>query len=1479
MQQMHSMQQSPAMINQKRLQAGQANAQSQPFPPQLQHQMQASPLNMNSQNLMSMNASNMGNAQTPQQPNQQPQQGVSGAPQQQQPTLSPADNAQINALATKLMQGAPKERVEQIKIKFLNLSQEQQDMVRQKYGNPVLLHFRQEAQKLWMAQRNRQQLQAQMDNQRANGAGVNPAMGQNPLLLRNPQQASASQNVSGAMSGQDFDISQIAGQQADALRSQDAGQLVVPASNNNMNLNQQVSGMPMGLNQGGTFNQQGMGVTGQMPTGLQLQQNFLNPQQAQHAQQLRLRMAHAQAQAQAQAQQNLQRQQNQHMGMNAQMAGMGSQTPQPSPMALLTQPVSQPNQPGGATPQRPQSTMPQLQQGPNQPDPRALQALQQAQDRANALGAPNQPFQAGIRRQLPTFVQSLPDQVKVSLATMNDEAYQLAIQRLQAQRMNAPGGFPGGQMQGLQRGQVPTPQPQGLGQIQPPGIVTGNQQPGPMANQGHMPNTALNEQAHLQRLQHQMLQQSNLPPNILQQLDQKPFPPSLVHANNFSVPEHVRTWSQLKLWVLQNRNSVPQTFTVVKVLQLQLRLLQQQHVAQGRTNQGQNGGVMPQSGLPIAASMPGPAMQTMPNMQPQQQIPPTNLPQTWQVIPVSPEEIMMFRQKHPQAQTSPEDQLRIIIQRHKFERLQKTRLQQQQHQQQAAAQQAQQQQQQQQQQQSFAQQNNMQQIQIPPQPAQPQRPMSQMPQQPLQRQPSQPPSQRQGIPPSANMAISTSQMPGPRQPSVAASVQQGVKRQATDDLMETSQPVASAVPMQSTMSQQQPPSGVSQHVQLGQQNRASVNAPFPPKPSIPQEELERRYQLLLKQSEDPNYVPKRPPGPILPEARQRLIALLKETARFIPELDNCIRLFFMNTADEKQTKQYFKARQVLRENVDFKDFSLAQNLTQNPRTVEITIEQIKKFVTQITMKFKPAKVRGQSSTLQDATGVVATPNQQQLLSGPQNEAITAQQQMSNSPAQLNAVNLQQHTKAHQRKQPNIKPPAAPTTERGQFPPFDASPVREPTYAGPQRFTTSDLKIPAKKKQKVGQTATPSSTSTQPTPAAQPSPQVVKTPSPEIPRKAPDVKVEAPKPVIPTMPVMPFKCVENNCNNSFATQADLDAHKKEAHVVIKDFIAYELENLAEAIGLNKDGSTKTSDTAKDGESQKASAKTSGSGKNDSPSTRAAQAGKGPTSAPADTKSSSATDKLADEIDKAADIDDPWANSLLKPAEIAEIFHPVDTLINPAFLNFNPTRDELITAGIISADRPPTPSPDDVPDLSDPNTTPSPASKDASTVAGGAAPAAADAPSLDLPSWVADDWAWPMDPAKQWDDESVYFEPEECSGSGKAEPEPACPDLALWDVDWVRAELFVGPTGHPDDVVPLSEAQRARRDAERAEKEAREARERETRAKDPAALKKWEEEERERAAKRAEEIERLKFLKTRDVPGWEDTLMEDFVAFDH
>jgi hypothetical protein len=216
----------------------------------LQQPMQASPLNP--QNLMQMSNSNMGNTQMAPQGNQPPQQGTSAAQQTQQPPrFNNADLTQISHIANTLMQNAPQKRIEQIQARFAKLNPVQQESVLQKVGNPVALHFRQEAQKIWLAEQNRQ-LQANIGNQRQNGMGVNPAMAQ----------------------------------------------------------------------------------------------NFINPQQALEARQLRLCMA--QAEAQAKAQQDLQRQQTQQMTMANQMGGMTSQT---NPMSLLTQPVAQPGQPGGGIPQ------------------------------------------------------------------------------------------------------------------------------------------------------------------------------------------------------------------------------------------------------------------------------------------------------------------------------------------------------------------------------------------------------------------------------------------------------------------------------------------------------------------------------------------------------------------------------------------------------------------------------------------------------------------------------------------------------------------------------------------------------------------------------------------------------------------------------------------------------------------------------------------------------------------------------------------------------------------------------------------------------------------------------------------------------------------------------------------------------------------------------------------------------------------------
>lgn len=723
----------------------------------------------------------------------------------------------------------------------------------------------------------------------------------------------------------------------------------------------------------------------------------------------------------------------------------------------------------------------------------------------------------------------------------------------------------------------------------------------------------------------------------------------------------------------------------------------------------------------------------------------------------------------------------------------------------------------------------------------------------------------------------TPQMPTPRQPSVSQ-LPQGVKRPATEDSVENVQSSAPAAPMQATISQQRTSNGPGQRQQPGQQNSVATNGAIPQRPNIPQELLERKWQELLKQYENSANIPKRRPGPISPEVRQHLENLIKETAAFIPELDDCIRTFFMNTGNEQVTSGYLRMRLVLRENVNFQNFTLVQDLTIDPKALEKMIDQVRKVVASVSISFKKQNLRARQTAAQ--VGPTALQAQQQL---PGSDAAATNQQMSTAPAQLNAVNLQQHNQQQAQRRPNIKPPAAPTIGPGQFQPFATSPQGVPRYEGPQKVSAADLKMPPKKKQKTGQTTAPSTTAQAP-PVAAPAPQISKTGSPELLRKQAEVKVEAQK------PVMAFKCSENGCGRAFQTQEELDGHKKDTHVVIEDCLSYALENLAESIGLNKDGTLK----APHADAQKPSTKMSAKQGSDALKKGAEQPAKAGTSIPADGKAGT-TDKPADSADGAdatapMDVDDPWANSPLKPSEIADIFNPIASLISPTSVvdSFNPTREQLVKAGIIAADRPLTPAPSDeeVPDLSDPNTTPSPTYRD----------------------WKDDPWyadykmpKWALQPVETWlparppsvvDDNETVFDDDPMldllpgspvdlerpwikrtmePGEVKGREMDAKDVVSMPGQVWAK-HGWVGPReGEEEKVVPVTEKQRVVREEERKKREKERERDEENRRKDPERLKKWQEDkakEREKLRKKAEEIERLQYLKQKDVPGWEN-----------
>ena len=169
---------------------------------------------------------------------------------------------------------------------------------------------------------------------------------------------------------------------------------------------------------------------------------------------------------------------------------------------------------------------------------------------------------------------------------------------------------------------------------------------------------------------------------------------------------------------------------------------------------------------------------------------------------------------------------------------------------------------------------------------------------------------------------------------------------------------------------------------------------------------------------------------------------------------------------------------------------------------------------------------------------------------------------------LNAANLQQQqqqlNKMHQRSgSRSSQTPAAPTSAQPPFAFGASSPHGVPAYITKSAVTQETLHIPARKKQKQN--------NGQITPGSNASPQVNKAPSPEVKRQqAPESKPQ-PKPAL--------CCSEPECdrhNVGFDSEESLRRHTQEEHIQpLENPVKYAQDNLAELLGLDSHGKSKSS----------------------------------------------------------------------------------------------------------------------------------------------------------------------------------------------------------------------------------------------------------------------------------------------------------------
>ncbi|KAF2175668.1 hypothetical protein K469DRAFT_609955 [Zopfia rhizophila CBS 207.26] len=1124
----------------------------QGFPnPQLQRPMQASPIPMTQgQSSMGVNGAN---SMAFQQAQNNQQQNMQRPPQPSQQS----DNAMILQLTKKLMSQARPEVMAKLKQDIDSWPPERLQELRNKNIDPLLIRFKQQAEMMIKSGKINMGT-----GQAGQGAGQNGRPVQQPG--QQPQMPNQQMNLNQRQPGHEFDFNALANQQIEALRVQDQGQQVVPASNN-------ANGTQM------------MGFPGQNPQPGQ-PQNAMAQRQAAFANAQAQRQAQAQAQAQARAQQQLQQQQQQAAQAQAQAAqaqganqmlrgqigglNLPPGTQQSPAMPMLTRPMVPPGQPGPTTPQqRPQAHVPQMTpQGQPQVDPQvATQLMREAQQRAAVAAQGGQPLTQQLRMSL--MPSDLAPELKQQLMQVPDSQFKNILSRYMAQMRqkgaNPNAQFPGGQgpisqpnmmlnaAQNLQLGMPGNQMIHGInmGNLgQNPGINLGQQTPNAVAAQqlpiGQQPQNPQQQQQRFLVAQ-RVLQQN---PGIINATDNKPFPSNYLSAPiQQLVPPDVKTWAQIKHWAGEKPDlpqEEKQKLLLLQVMHFQDMMRQAQQAHQNGMAGGQRvppqslaGGPAPQTRM---VSQPGPPGQIPARTGPQQ----PSIPPMPPIPQVTPQEIQTFRARLPPNQAHVSDeQLRqwIMNQRMNFRKQQQMALVNQQ-----------------------AQGNQMPQ----PQPMMPgQGPQTSRPP-PAQPQPAQPA-------PQTKQPNKAQPPPKPAQPTNQNNLNKGVKRpnEDTNESVKTETPAPNATPQAPPMVPSKSQQGMPNLTQAQMQQMASLT---------PQQQAQMRAQLLKAQdatnkqqqrphpsfdevmarAKDPNREAKframlteedrkatrGPTIPISPEARAGLQQLVREKLPTLRKVEIALRIFnasYDEGKTEELARSVMRARAQLLRQMNPSDGTLLDQLSLSEEDFKGQLRHIIQFVGKVMSRFQ---------------------NQQgQNLSGQQNQL---QPQAPEAPPakqhQLNAANL----KIVERQQRQQKAPQASTTDRPPFPLGGQSPRGAPTYFVEPQIKAGNLRIPDKKKQKLdhanSQTSTPGQT-------APPQVGTGKGGSPQLKRQQQPEKPVEQKPT--------FKCKESGCDYSlrgFDTQAELDAHFKDNHAKIEDPLQFALDAMADYLDIDASSGQPKSD---------------------------------------------------------------------------------------------------------------------------------------------------------------------------------------------------------------------------------------------------------------------------------------------------------------
>lgn len=476
---------------------------------------------------------------------------------QGQSQFNPQEQQQIMQMAEHMAQHVTQEQMQNVQRLIMSLPVEQRQLMQSQGINPAHAVFRQHAVRKFLQERALQQQRAAQGTHPLDRGGAVSQQGRPPSQISMNQGQPLPPQATPQHHEPSFD--QFLGQQQEALRHQEAGQVVVPAS----------QGAPPQVR--GTAHPQQQGQFGarpvQPPHNLQQQppavwgtpqgQNQNIPPTTQ-----------PQIPPQTPNVANVPGQTPQQQALQGQLGGLDNsraqRTPQQNPnMPTLNRPLNPPSQAQNA-------------QRQGQPNPKTgAMNIPGGQQAGVVNGQPNvgQPPMPPNVQKFHKYVSSMPEPQRTAfLMEFKKRQEGKRAENVQTAAQPGPLGAPVAPMGGQGTKAQPTPKPNPSITQPPPNPVNRpngqaqvSQQPGPS-------NEARNPQ--------QKFAPIALDQNTTRMMDTVDFPRSLlsVAGANAKVPEQIKNWGQLKLWVHQNSQILP-TDSLQKIVGLQ-SIVYQQRAAQ-----------------------------------------------------------------------------------------------------------------------------------------------------------------------------------------------------------------------------------------------------------------------------------------------------------------------------------------------------------------------------------------------------------------------------------------------------------------------------------------------------------------------------------------------------------------------------------------------------------------------------------------------------------------------------------------------------------------------------------------------------------------------------------------------------------------------------------------------------------------------------------------------------------------------------------